>query len=74
MSPKQKAVGYVVFLIVLAAIAMMLIFVGGPVADKLRQSKSVAKIDVMTFYDENNHVTCWIAANSISCLPNKDLR
>ncbi len=70
MSPRQKAFGYAVFLISLAAIAGMLVFVGGPVVSGLRKPVSISA-SVTKYYDPAHHVTCWVAMNGISCLRDK---
>lgn len=72
MSPRQKAVGYVVFLIVLAAIGTMLVFVGGPIVHRLHELDSTARTNehtnVTVFHDDERRVTCWIGGGGISCL------
>lgn len=74
MSPRQKAVGYVVFLVSLAAISMMLVFVGGPVVRRLSKLDANVHAHVDVFRDEEHRVTCWISSGSISCLRDKEIK
>lgn len=76
MSPRQKAVGYLTFLIVLAAIAGMLMFVSKPVMSKLRpvptENDHIRRVDsgwsIAEYRDDEHHVTCWTGGGGIACL------